>query len=308
MEASVTYSGMGAAVATGAKPSFLGLVRGEFFKISRQRLTWFMLLVLAGIICFPYVIGLGRGDLQDYIRQAPLAVIYRDMAQGLFVLRIFSGAFLVLLTARLIGMEYSSGTIRVLLARGVGRMQLLGAKLLTISLVALAIFVLASLLNVVLTLLSLQVVVGNLDSLKSLQGTFWSDAALYGLTVLISMGVTILMAAAATVVARSLAGGLSVGLAWFPADNIGLIFFFLAFRLTQSTFWTLATGDLLGTNLNVMAGWLLPARAGAAREFSAFNGPLVPVDGGHTLLVTAIYAVAFVVVAFGLTGWRDVSE
>ena len=288
-----------------ARPRFVGIVWGELFKISRQRLTWFLTLVLAGIICLPY---LTSGSLRENIQQAPVEALYLRMGSAFYVLRVFSGIFLVLLTARLIGMEYSGGTIRVLLARGVGRIQLLGAKLLTLSLVALAIFMVGSLLNVVLTLLSLQVVVGNLDSLKSLQGTFWADTALYGLTVLISMGVTILMAAAATVVARSLAGGLSVGLAWFPADNIGLIFFFLAFRLTGSTFWTLATGDLLGPNLNVMAGWLLPARAGAARAFSAFNGPLVPVDGGHTLLVTAIYAVAFVVVAFGLTGWRDVSE
>ena len=309
METAVTYRGTGAAVATGAKPSFLGLVRGEFFKISRQRLTWFMLLVLAGLICFPYVIGLGRGGLQDYIRQAPLAVIYRDMAQGFFVMRIFSGAFLVLLTARLIGMEYSSGTIRVLLARGVGRLQLLFAKLLTLALMALVVFALGVILDVVMTIGSLQLVAGNLDALKSIDSGFWSDAWLIALTVLISMGVTILMAAAVTTVARSLAGGLSAGLAWFPADNIGLIVFFLAFSLTKSNFWTLATGDLLGPNINAMADQLISTRAQQLEiGFGRFNAPLVPVTGGHTLLITAIYAVLFLVVAVGLTGWRDVTE
>jgi ABC-2 type transport system permease protein len=310
MGAAATYTDSRISLgATTAKPSFLGLVRGEVFKISRQRITWFMLLVLAGLVCFPYVIGLGRGGLKDYITQAPLDVIYRDMAQGFFVLRVFSGAFLVLVTARLIGMEYSGGTIRVLLSRGVGRMQLLAAKLLTLALVAVAVFAGGAILDLVMTVASLQLVAGNLDALKSVDATFWSDTRLMGTTVLISMGVTILMAAAVTTVARSLAGGMSAGLAWFPADNIGLIIFFLAFSLTKSDFWTLATGDLLGPNINVMADLLMSSHAHALEiGFGRFNAPLVPVTGGHTLLVTAIYAVVFFVVAFGLTGWRDVTE
>ena len=309
MGVAVTYTDTQAGATMAAKPSFVGLVRGEFFKISRQRITWFMLLVLAGLVCFPYVIGLSRGGIKDYIAQAPLDVIYRDMAQGFFVLRVFSGAFLVLVTARLIGMEYSGGTIRVLLARGVGRIQLLSAKLLTLALVALAVFAGGAILDLVMTVASLQLVAGNLDALKSVDATFWSDTRLMGTTVLISMGVTILMAAAVTTVARSLAGGMSAGLAWFPADNIGLILFYLAFSLTKSDFWTLATGDLLGPNINVMADLLMSSHAHKLEiGFGRFNAPYVPVTAGHTLLVTAIYAAVFVVVAFGMTGWRDVTE
>ena len=301
---------MGAAVAVSAmerlhdaRPGLIGIVRGELFKISRQRFTWFLALVLVAMVCLPYL-----GNLNDAIRQAPVQAMYLRMGSAFFVLRVYSGIFLVLVTARLIGMEYSGGTIRVLLARGVGRVQLLGAKLLTLSLVALAVFAAGLLLNAVLTVLNLALLFGNLSPLTLLHGSFWADAALYGLTVLISMGVTILLAAAAAVVTRSLAGGLSVGLGWFPADNIGLIFFFLAFRLTQSTFWTLATGDLLGPNLNVMAGTLMPERARAAAGFAEFNGPLVLVDGAHTLLVAGIYTLVFAGGAFAVTAWRDVTE
>ncbi len=310
MGAAATYTDSRASLgATTGKPSFLGLVRGELFKISRQRITWFMLLALAGMVCFPYVIGLGRGGLKDSIAQAPIVFVYRDMAQGFFVLRVFAGVFLVLVTTRLIGMEYSGGTIRVLLSRGVGRIQLLSAKLVTLALVALAVFAGGAILDLVMTVGSLQVVSGNLDALKSVDATFWSDTRIIGLTVLISMGVTILMAAAVTTVARSLAGGMSAGMAWFPADNIGLIIFLLAFRLTKNDFWNLVTGDLLGPNINAMAGQLISTRAqGLEIGFGKFNAPLVPVTGGHTLLVTAIYAVVFVIVAFGLTGWRDVTE
>ncbi len=298
----------GTGVAT-ARPTFIGLVRGELFKVSRQRLTWFMLLILAGLVCFPYVIGLGRGGLKELITQAPLQVVYRDMGQGFFVLRVFSGVVLVLITARLIGMEYSGGTIRELLARGVGRLQLLAAKLMTLALVARAIFLVGCLLDFVMTIASLQLVAGNLDALKAIDATFWSDARLIAATVLISMAVTILMAAAVTAVARSLAGGMSAGLAWFPADNIGLILFYLGFSLTKSDVWNLATGDLLGPNINAMADQVISTQAQHLEiGFGRFNAPLVPVTGAHTLLVTAIYAVLFLVVAAGMTGWRDVTE
>src|SRR2546429_1109115 len=69
---------------------------------------------------------------------------------GLAILRAFGGIFLIILTARVIGLEYQLGTIRILLARGVGRLQLLLVKLLTIVLVALLILVVGLLLNVAL--------------------------------------------------------------------------------------------------------------------------------------------------------------
>ena len=57
------------------------------------------------------------------------------------MLKVFGGALLIVVTARLIGMEYSGGTIRVLLSRGVGRLQLSLGKLTAVTLVALALSV-----------------------------------------------------------------------------------------------------------------------------------------------------------------------
>jgi ABC-2 type transport system permease protein len=290
-----------------ARPSFIGLVRGEFLKVSRQLTTWLMLLALAGVIVLPFLITLTVRDLKADIQAEPLVDLYRIMGQGLTVLRVFSGPVLIIVTARLIGMEYSGGTIRVLLGRGVGRLQLLAAKLLTVSLIAAAILVVGMLLEYALSLFVLRAITGNLDALKAINATFWADTRLYVATVAISMAVTILMAAAITVVARSLAGGLSASIAWFPADNIGLVFFILANLLTKSDFWLLVTGDLLGPNLNEMPRALLSSQApGSATR--ALEGPLVPVDGGHTLLVAAIYAAIFLAVAVVLTWRRDVKE
>lgn len=298
-----------ASAARTARPSFVGIVRGELFKVRRQRATWLMAAILVAAICLPYLVASAIPDLKTQIVQTPLNTLYAFMGTSLLILRIVSGLFLIPVTARLIGMEYSGGTIRILLARGVGRLQLLGAKLLTLTLVALGVLVGGIVLETLLSLLVLRGAAGNLDILKSLNAGFWSDTLVYIGTVILSMALTILMAAAATVVTRSLAGGLAVSLSWFPADNIGIIFFLLGARLTGSTFWTLITGDFLGPNLNIMPAVVLPARAISAGEPSlGLAIPLVPVSGGHTLLICAVYAAVFLVALIVPTWKRDVKE
>jgi ABC-type transport system involved in multi-copper enzyme maturation permease subunit len=296
-----------------ARPSFVGIVRGELFKVSRQRASWIFALLVAGIIVLPFLVVMstassGTGSTADLAKNAPLTFLYGEMGASLLVLRLFAGALLLLITARLIGMEYSGGTIRILLARGVGRLQLLGAKLTAVALIALALMVAGLLLDAVLTVLTLQVVAGSLDGLKTLGSGFWPDTLLYVGIALLGWAVSILMATAVTVVSRSLAIGLSVAISWFPADNIGMVFLYLGFRLTGNTFWTLVTGDLLGPNLNQMPVVMLPARAAFAVPEGVLPGPFVPVTGGHTLLVAAIYAVIFAAVSIFLTWRRDVLE
>lgn len=309
MNPSVTLAPGATSAARSVRPSFLGIVRGELFKVGRQRATWLMAALLVVILCLPYLIAGAISDLKTQIVQTPLDTLYGFMGGSLLVLRIFSGLFLVLVTSRLIGMEHSGGTIRILLARGVGRLQLLAAKLVALGLVALGILLGGILLDTLLSLLVLRGVAGNLDILKSLNADFWADTRVYIGTVMLSMALTILMAAAVTVVARSLAGGLAAGMSWFPADNIGTIFFLLGFHLTGNTFWTLVTGDFLGPNLNVMPAVVLPQRATLATAPSdALATPLVPVSGGHTLLICALYAAVFLVAMIVPTWKRDVKE
>jgi ABC-type transport system involved in multi-copper enzyme maturation permease subunit len=267
-----------------------------------------MLVLLAGIMALPMLLDLARPRLADELAADPLTALYQTMGSDLLVFRVFSGAVLIVITARLIGMEYSGGTIRVLLSRGVGRLQLLFAKLLTVALIGLALLVAGLLFDALLAVIVLQLISGNLTALNALNGSFWQDTWLTIQTVMVSMSDAILLATAVTVLTRSLAAGLSVALVWFPADNIGTIFLFLAYRLTNSTFWLLITGDLLGPNLNAMAGLVLPARATQAKFGSAFATPLVPVTAGHTLLVAGVYAAIFAAVAVILTARRDVTQ
>ena len=290
-----------------ARPSFVGIVRGELFKVSRQISTWVLAVLYLGAICLPYLVLLGSGRIKTQVRDDPMSALYSVLGVDMVILKVFGGALIIIVTARLIGMEYSGGTIRVLLSRGVGRLQLLFGKLTALALIVLGIAVVTLLLDLLLTVVLLLATVGNLDLFKSATSAYWSDAGMYLLLALVSIGVTILMATAVTVVGRSLAFGVAVSLLWYPAENISVLFLILGYRLTNSTFWTLVSGDFLGLNLNAMAGGILPPRAAVASSIT-FTTPLVPVDGGHTLLVTALWAIVFAAVAIVLTARRDVKE
>lgn len=297
-----------------ARPSFFGLLRAEFFKMFHQWTTWILLVLLAGVMVLPYLIELTAPNLKDQLQRTPLRFFYNEMSIGLSIVRVFTGIFLLIITARMIGLEYQLGTIRVLLSRGVGRLQLLFAKLLTVVIIALILLVVGLLLNYLLTLILVSLLAGNLNSFNALTSQFWSDTWTYILTILLNMGVTILLATAAAVVGRSLSFGLSAALVFFPIDNIGTIIMQLAYRLTQSDFWLSATAYFLGPNLNIMP---MPLTSGRAESIGATPLYLVDdahqahgilVDGTHTLVVAAVYAAIFAVTAIWLTWKREVKE
>ena len=288
-----------------AKPSFFGLVRGELFKINRQWITWIMLVLFVGAIFLPYIIMFAESNIKEVIQAPGAAYIYGRVAAGLALLRIFGGFFVLILTANVIGREYQLGTIRIILARGVGRVQLLLAKLSAIVIWVIILMLIGLALNALLAVFQIQVITGNLQAITGLSSTVWRDLGVYVLTVLVSLGSTILMATAITVLFRSLAGGLSASIAWFPVDNIATVILTIAFLLTKNDIWQNVSAYLLGPNLNVMAG----AVANIRSEAWAFGrGPLVQVDGNHTLVVAAVYSAVFLALALYLTWKRDVKE
>jgi ABC-type transport system involved in multi-copper enzyme maturation permease subunit len=294
-----------------ARPSFFGLVRGEFLKMMRQWTTWILLVLVAGITVLPYIIETVRPNFKADIVSEPLTVYYDQLSIGLSVLRVFTGFFLLIVTARMIGQEYQLGTIRVLLSRGVGRLQLLFAKLVTLAIVAVILLIVGVLVNLLLTVILVAGVAGNLNSFNSLTSQFWSDSGIYILYVLLNMGVSILLATAAAVIGRASVFGISAALAFFPLDNFGNIIMLLANRVTHSDFWLSITAYFLGPNLNQM-----PAALTANRASSIGSGPLyiadgahgILVDGTHTLVVAAVYAAIFAAAAIWLTWKRDVKE
>src|SRR5215469_3983313 len=225
----------------GMRPSFIGIVGGELLKIRRQWSTWIMAVVVAGFLSLQYLIYLLLKNTQARFGAQPVRFLYRMIGVDSSMLRVFGGALLIVVTARLIGMEYSGGTIRVVLSRGVGRLQLLFGKLTAIVIVALILSVAGVAYSFLLKVLVLALKFGNLDVLTKAPSTLWQDGGVLYLTVLVSFATAILLATAAAVVSRSLAFGLTAGIVWFPAESFATVFLLIATRLTNDTAWSVAS-------------------------------------------------------------------
>jgi ABC-type transport system involved in multi-copper enzyme maturation permease subunit len=322
--AAPTASGPAAATS----PTFLGVLRGELYKLSRQRLNWWLALGLIAITLVVYIAALiyngasaaNHRQMLDTLRNPPQLFLWQLLGLTLDLQRAMVGIFLLIATARMIGLDFQQGTIRILLARGVGRLQLLGAKLAAVSLVGIGLLACGILLNLLGALLAVRVVGGNLDAFKMLSHAFWTDAGVFVLTVLVSMSVTILLAAAVTVVSRSLAFGLAGALGWFALDNVMLpIILVVAYGLTRGQLWMKMGTYLLGPELNLMPAVVVPrltitgtlhglTGSGPVPAFTLGTVPPLTYDGTHALMVALAYGAIFAAAAVLTLRRRDVLE
>ena len=283
----------------------MGAVRGESIKLTRQLSFW---LALGGALLLLAVVVLaisGGVNIKNLLLQDPTLWAYDKLETFGTVFQVGSGIFLLIFGARLLGMEYSSGTIRILYARGIGRLQLLVAKLFLLAAVGLALFV--GYVVVVGAILALMILAltGSLDSVSHISSAFWQDLARWGVVQGISMGVAILLAAAAAAVGRSLAFAIAAALTFYPVDNFLNILEILGIRATgHDQPWIAISQYQLSTNLNVLLTLLEPSH----RSRAAFASPLAPVDATHALVVVGVFALVFAAIAIVRTTRPDVLE
>jgi ABC-type transport system involved in multi-copper enzyme maturation permease subunit len=286
------------------RPRFFGAVRGETLKLRRQLSFW---LVLAGGCLLLGVVVLAiSGATNNNLKTVPATVwAYNMLTVFGTIFQIGSGIFLLLFGSRLIGMEYSSGTIRVLYARGAGRLRMLLAKLFTLCIVAICL--LAGYLLIVGSILAAMIVAqtGSLDAAQKMSSEFWGDLGRWGFVQGISMGMAILIAAAAAGLGRSLAFAIAASLAFYPADNFLNILEILAIRATgHDQPWIAISQYQLGTNLNVLLNLIEPHHV----TRPAFAQPLAAVDATHAAFVIGVFALAFAAIALYRTLRPDVLE
>src|SRR5262249_4711545 len=135
--------------------------------------------------------------------------------------------------------------------------------------------------------------------------TFWSTTWSYMLTILISMGATILLATALTVFGRSVAFGVTLSFVWFAADNIGTTIMSLIYAFTNNDFWRQLPAYWLGPTLNYLPKVLVGKDS---TSIGTMPAEVALYDLTHVLVVTLLYSLAFFVIAIILTWRRDVQE
>jgi ABC-type transport system involved in multi-copper enzyme maturation permease subunit len=287
------------------RPSFSGAVRGEAIKVSRQLSFWLMLaagLVLLGITVAAFST---IGNLPDTARTDPSGFVRQMFYVYGTIFQIGSGIVLLITGSRLIAMEYSSGTVRIAYARGVGRLQLLLAKVVMLAIIGVGLLV-GYLLIVGSIVAALYATwTGGLAGLDTLDAGLRQDFGYWLLVQGISMGVVILLVAAAAGLGRSLAFAMAASLAFFPVDNFLVGIMALTARATRhDSPWRNITEYLLGPNLNTLLKLIEPDHSSPI----AFAPPLNPVDGRHALLVIGAWAVLFAAIAIGRAVRPDVLE
>ncbi len=311
----------GASAHTAAAPhaSFAGLLRGELRKLRGLRTFWVITSVMTLMVMFGQVLLATGPNVAKQLQVTPLDAYAQMVTGDIAIVRILSGILALILAAHVIGLEYQQGTIRILLGRGVGRLQLLGAKALALALVVVA-FMMVELLIELAFAVGISVTAGGVSQTwRALTGEFWTDVGMFILYLLINAGATLLLGIGASVVGRSLAFGLAVGLSWFAADNLLTIPLSLVGRLTGNTIWLKVSGLLLGPLLNRLPDYIAPpyhvtiqSADGAVTVAHAVSGfgplPLIWVGAGHALLVIGLWSALFASVAIILTARRDVLD
>lgn len=302
---------------TATTPSFVSMVRAELFKTSRQRAVW----ITAGIVAVFFSLAslvyyFEIKAVNDQLNNLPVQVAplsYSVMTQFLNSntgVRGFIGIFVAVATVFSIAQEYQQGTIRVILARGVGRLRLLGAKLAAVGIVSLGMLVVLLVLALIVANLDVNWALGNNAGSFTLPSYFWSDALGYVGAVIVSMFATLLLAALFAVLGRNMAFGLSFALAYFFVEGIVSGILQIIGVATSNQVWGDIPKYFVGAAITNLPVAVLPNRGlnvfdALSRGVSALGQQPDPKQVVGTL-------VAYIVVFAGLAGFlmkqRDVLQ
>lgn len=299
------------ATADRAVANFPSLVSGELFKIRHNRGNWVTGLIAALVLAlngFRYLAEFG--SIQSRL-VTPSQIIYQMSQDALADVRGYVGIYLTVLTVIVVALEYQQGTVRILLARGVGRMRLLTAKLVAIFLMGLFALIPALLVASGMVLLDLKLN-DHLDVLSQLPDYFWMDGGVYLLTILVSMVATILLATTISVIGRTLAVGLSLALPYFLVEGvISGILLIVSFTTTNQR-WYGVVDYFLGGNLTRLPTLVFAAHLNIIQTTINSGGaaflPRLTSGIDHVAIVIAAYCLAFIAISYYLTWKRDVNQ
>jgi ABC-2 type transport system permease protein len=274
---------------------FPSLVGGELLKIRRQPANWALALIALAAVMLVALLSSGNG------RQArdPDGIARAVLDPLTWTLQVGVGIPLLVLSVRVVGQEYQLGTVRVLVARGTGRVRLLLAKLTALGIAAAAATVVMGAMTVgALWMVEPEAFQAPAAAAAAISG----DAGPNLLAVGISLAACVLLGVFVATLGRSVVFGMALALVWFPLDNVALLVLPALTVFTRMPLWDGVTPYLLGGNLNAMVQALEPGR----RAVAFLVSPEPPVDGQHAVLVVVAYLTIFLAASLLLTSQRDI--
>ena len=216
-----------------------------------------------------------------------------SISTALVIVQALALILIAILTASAIGIDYGSGTLRSVLAQGTGRWPYLTAKILTLAILT-ALGLLVALATVAISSVIAGAIAGAAPSAATV-ATTWADAGLALWKAWVSVLPYLALTTFVTVVARSSAAGMAIGLGYYFLGQLLIALFSSLFSWFQNV-----ADFLLVRNISA---WT-QGGAGTSGGFSSLGGSLP--DATHAIVVLAIYTVALSTIAFWIFERRDV--
>jgi ABC-type transport system involved in multi-copper enzyme maturation permease subunit len=278
---------------------------GDLLQVRRQRLIW-LGLALASLVFIAVVEAWGAGEesVRTLYRAHPEGWATTVLPGVEMLFQYSSGLLMLLVSAWLMGACYGSGVLRLLLARGAGRLQVLLARLLVLVLFALLLLLIGAALTAIYFGSVALAAQGSLGGLLHLSPSFWRTLGLGAGAEMVSMLACGVLGMTAAVIGRSVAFGVGVAVAFFPADSLYCQWAPLLGQLTRLSLWGRVTGYLLGPDLNALTQRM---RVGPPSRVPV-PVPVGDVSTVHAATVVAIWMVGLLVLAAVLIQRRDVQQ
>jgi ABC-type transport system involved in multi-copper enzyme maturation permease subunit len=191
---------------------------------------------------------------------------------------------IAVLTASAIGIDYGAGTLRSVLVQGTGRWPYLAAKLLTLVILAGLALIVAT-VSVVIS----SAIAERLAAPAAASTAAWSSAGIALWKAWLSLIPYITLTTFVTVLARSSAAGMAIGLGYYFAEQI------LVALLSNFFSWFANVAEYLP--VHSISAW-----SGS----TPFGGPAAPADLAHAGFVLVGYTLVLGGLAFWLFQRRDV--
>ncbi len=122
------------------------LISSELTKVRKRRMTWILLLVLVGFFAIQFLLNYVGVRNQDYPSETTISLLqFPDAFKFIFsTTQGIGGLLLAILVAFMVGNEYRWGTLRQTMSYVGDRPQYLGAKALSLLIMAVIVTFLSS--------------------------------------------------------------------------------------------------------------------------------------------------------------------